>query len=127
MIKLINKKGGLIKGSKKKILCIAFKENCSDIHNTKIVDIYSTLHEYTPNITIYDSWVDVEKVKKEYGIDVVNENIAFLEGQFDAVILGVAHNEVNSLDIRCFLRINNGVVYDVKDDILCRKYIDGCL
>ena len=80
------------------------------------------MHEYTPNITIYDSWVDVEKVKKEYGIDVVNENIAFLEGQFDAVILGVAHNEVNS-----FLRINNGVVYDVKDDILCRKYIDGCL
>ena len=41
----------------------------------------------------------MEKVKKEYGIDVVNENIAFLEGQFDAVILGVAHNEVNSLDI----------------------------
>ena len=95
MIKLINKKGGLINDSKKKLLCIAFKENCSDIHNTKIV--------------------------------VVNENIAFLEGQFDAVILGVAHNEVNSLDIRCFLRINNGVVYDVKDDILCRKYIDGCL
>ena len=85
------------------------------------------MHEYTPNITIYDSWVDVEKVKKEYGIDVVNENIAFLEGQFDAVILGVAHDKVNSLDIRCFLRINNGVVYDVKDDILCRKYIDGCL
>ena len=116
----------MIKDSKILLLGITFKENCPDIRNTKNVDIYSTLHEYTPNITIYDTWVDVEKVKKEYGIDVVNENIAFLEGQFDAVILGVAHNEVNSLDIRCFLRINNGVVYDVKD-ILCRKYIDGCL
>lgn len=90
MIKLINKKGGLIKGGKILLLCIAFKENCSDIHNTKIVDIYSTLHEYTPNITIYDSWVHVEKVKKEYGIDVVNENIAFLEGQFVLLFIVLA-------------------------------------
>lgn len=64
MIKLINKKGGLIKDSKILLLGITFKENCSDNHNTKIVDIYSTLHEYTPDITIYDSWVDVEKVKR---------------------------------------------------------------
>ena len=80
----------------------------------------------TSNITVYDSWVDVEKVKKEYGIDVVNENIALLEGQFDTVILGVAHDEFISLDMRRFLRIDNGVVYDVKG-ILCRQYIDGRL
>lgn len=126
VIKLMNKKGVLIKDSKILLLGITFKENCPDIRNTKIVDIYSTLHEYTSNITVYDSWVDVEKVKKEYGIDVVNENIALLEGQFDTVILGVAHGEFNSLDMRRFLRIDNGVVYDVKG-ILCGKYIDGRL
>lgn len=126
VIKLMNKKGVLIKDSKILLLGITFKENCLDIRNTKIVDIYSTLREYTSNITVYDSWVDVEKVKKEYGIDVVNENIALLEGQFDTVILGVAHDEFISLDMRRFLRINNGVVYDVKG-ILCRQYIDGRL
>lgn len=126
VIKLMNKKGVLIKDSKILLLGITFKENCPDIRNTKIVDIYSTLREYTSNITVYDSWVDVEKVKKEYGIDVVNENIALLEGQFDTVILGVAHDEFISLDMRRFLRINNGVVYDVKG-ILCRQYIDGRL
>ncbi|MFR2070550.1 MAG: nucleotide sugar dehydrogenase [Bacteroides nordii] len=126
VIKLMNKKGVLIKDSKILLFGITFKENCPDIRNTKIVDIYSTLREYTSNITVYDSWVDVEKVKKEYGIDVVNENIALLEGQFDTVILGVAHDEFISLDMRRFLRIDNGVVYDVKG-ILCRQYIDGRL
>lgn len=126
VIKLMNKKGVLIKDSKILLLGITFKENCPDIRNTKIVDIYSTLREYTSNITVYDSWVDVEKVKKEYGIDVVNENIALLEGQFDTVILGVAHDEFISLDMRRFLRIDSGVVYDVKG-ILCRQYIDGRL
>lgn len=126
VIKLMNKKGVLIKDSKILLFGITFKENCPDIRNTKIVDIYSTLREYTSNITVYDSWVDVEKVKKKYGIDVVNENIALLEGQFDTVILGVAHDEFISLDMRRFLRIDNGVVYDVKG-ILCRQYIDGRL
>ena len=110
MIKLINKKGGLIKGSKKNYFVLLLKRIARIFIIQKL--LIFTLHcTNIPPILLF----------------MIHENIAFLEGQFDAVILGVAHNEVNSLDIRCFLRINNGVVYDVKDDILCRKYIDGCL
>lgn len=58
----MNKKGVLVKDSKILILGITFKENCPDIRNTKIVDIYSTLNEYSSNIVVYDPWADSEKV-----------------------------------------------------------------
>ena len=63
-IKLMNKKGVLVKDSKILILGITFKENCPDTRNTKVIDIYHTLSEYTENITICDPWADSESVKK---------------------------------------------------------------
>ena len=126
-IKLMNKKGVLVKDSKILILGITFKENCPDIRNTKIVDIYHTLEEYTNNMVIYDPWADASHVKHEYGIEISNKGIEDLKGQFDAVILGVAHNEFKDLDIREFLKdYEGGVVYDVKG-ILERNLIDGRL
>lgn len=126
VIKLMNKKGVLVKGSKILLLGITFKENCPDVRNTKVVDIYSTLKEFTSNIVVYDPWANKEVVKKEYGIDITNEGLSDLQKQFDAVILGVAHNEFNNIDIRSILRIENGVIYDVKG-ILDRNVIDGRL
>lgn len=123
VIKLMNKKGVLVKGSKILILGITFKENCPDIRNTKIVDIYSTLSEYTGNITIYDPWADSAEVKREYNIDITNQLDA--SEKYDAIILGVAHKEFLSLDIRASLN-TNGVVYDVKG-FLNRNIIDGRL
>jgi UDP-N-acetyl-D-galactosamine dehydrogenase len=123
VIKLMNKKGVMVKDSKILILGITFKENCPDIRNTKIVDIYSTLSEYTSNITIYDPWADSAEVKKEYNIDIINEPAT--SERYDAVILGVAHKEFMSLDIRAKLN-SNGVVYDVKG-ILPREIVDGRL
>jgi len=73
VIKCMNKKGVMVKDSKILILGITFKENCPDIRNTKVVDIYNTLKEYTDNITVYDPWANAEKVKEEYGIDVSDE------------------------------------------------------
>ena len=64
VIKLMNKKGILVKDAKILLLGITFKENCPDIRNTKIVDIFHTLKEYTNNITVYDPWADTERVKK---------------------------------------------------------------
>jgi UDP-N-acetyl-D-galactosamine dehydrogenase len=119
----MNKKGVMVKDSKILILGITFKENCPDIRNTKIVDIYSTLSEYTSNITIYDPWADSAEVKKEYNIDIINEPAT--SERYDAVILGVAHKEFMSLDIRAKLN-SNGVVYDVKG-ILPREIVDGRL
>ena len=76
VIKLMNKRGVLVKDSKILLLGITFKENCPDVRNTKIVDIYSTLKEYTSDIVVYDPWVNKEVVKKEYGIDIISEGLS---------------------------------------------------
>ena len=121
-IKCMNKKGVMVKDAKILILGFTFKENCPDIRNTKVVDIYHTLSEYTDNITVYDPWADAGHVKHEYGIDVVNE---LPEDKFDAVILAVAHDKFKMLDVRNLLD-ENSVVYDVKG-VLDRKLVDGRL
>ncbi|WP_143096832.1 nucleotide sugar dehydrogenase [Prevotella sp. tf2-5] len=127
VIKLMNKKGVIVKDSKILLLGVTFKENCPDIRNTKIVDIYHTLNEYTNKITIYDPWANAERVQKEYGINISSENINNLKGKYDAVVLCVAHNEFKNEDIRSFLYDRNqGIVYDVKG-ILDRTQIDGRL
>ena len=123
VIKLMNKKGVLVKDAKILLLGITFKENCPDIRNTKIVDIHSTLAEYTNNITIYDPWANPAEVKHEYGLDIVN-TLDTTE-KYDAVVLGVAHKEFLNLDIKSLLN-EVGVVYDVKG-ILDRNIIDGRL
>lgn len=122
-IKCMNKKGLLVKDAKILILGITFKENCPDIRNTKVVDIYTSLEEYTKNVTVYDPWANKENVKREYGIDIVSELPA--GEKFDAVILAVAHNQFKELDIKSLV-VDNGVVYDVKG-ILDRTIIDGRL
>lgn len=126
VIKLMNKKGVLVKDAHILLLGITFKENCPDIRNTKIVDIYSTLREYTSNITVYDPWANADKVKHEYNIELTKSKLGDLKGQFDAVILGVAHTAFRELEVRSLLASENGVVYDVKG-VLDRTAIDGRL
>ena len=121
-IKYMNKKGVLVKNAKILILGITFKENCPDIRNTKVVDIYHTLREYTPNITVFDPWANAEHVFQEYGIDVTNKKA---NEKFDAVILAVAHKEFLDLDVKAFAK-DGGVIYDVKG-ILPREIVDGRL
>ena len=124
-VKCMNKKGVMVKDAKILILGVTFKENCPDIRNTKVVDIYHTLAEYTNNITIYDPWADSEKVREEYGIEIHNSQCRMQNGEYDAVILAVAHKEFLDMDIRSLVR-KGGVVYDVKG-ILPRDIIDSRL
>lgn len=127
VIKCMNKKGILVKDSKILILGITFKENCPDIRNTKVVDIYHTLQEYTHNIVVFDPWADTERVNKEYKISLSADSLNELKGKFDAVILAVAHNQFKECNVREFLsEADKGVVYDVKG-ILDRNIIDGRL
>ena len=126
-IKAMNLKGLKIRDAKILILGITFKENCPDIRNTKIVDIYHTLREYTSNITIYDPWANPELVKREYGIDILNGDICSIKNRFDTVILAVAHQQFKEMNIRDFLADSiAGVVYDVKG-ILPRNVADARL
>lgn len=122
VIKYMNKKAILVKDADILILGFSFKENCADIRNTKVVDIYNTLSEYTNNIMVYDPHVDVALVRKDYNIEV--ENI-LKQKKYDAIILAVAHNEFLSLDLKPFIK-QNSVVYDVKG-VLPRDIIDARL
>lgn len=127
VIKCMNKKGTIVKDSKILILGITFKENCPDIRNTKVVDIYHTLQEYTSNIVVYDPWADAGRVNKEYKINISADSLSDLKGKFDAVILAVAHDQFKECNVREFLSdADKGVVYDVKG-ILNRNIIDGRL
>lgn len=120
VIKLMNKKGILVKDARILLLGFTFKENCPDIRNTKVVDVYETLAEYTHNVTVYDPHADQERVKHEYGIEIVNSLPD--SAKYDAVILTVAHEEFLKLDVRS-LAGSQGVVYDVKS-VLPKEWID---
>ena len=122
-IKMMNKKGALVKDSNILILGITFKENCPDVRNTKVVDIYSTLSEYTSNITVFDPWANVDRVKKEYGIDAVASLPK--DKKYDAIILAVSHKQFADTNWREKLN-ENGVIYDVKG-FLNRDIVDGRL
>ena len=104
------KKGIVVPNSDVLILGFTFKENCPDCRNTKIVDIVKALEEYNLNITIYDPWANSIVAKYEYNIEITNE---LPQDKFDAVILGVAHNEFKTIDIPAFGKVKS-IIYDVK-------------
>ena len=110
VVKLMLKKGIQVLNSNILILGFTFKENCPDVRNTKVIDIYRTLKEYGVNIFVYDPWANPTIVEKEYGIKITNE---LLSSKFDAVILAVAHEDFKDLDINLFLN-SSCVIYDVK-------------
>jgi UDP-N-acetyl-D-galactosamine dehydrogenase len=127
VVKLMNKKGLMVKDARVLILGFTFKENCKDIRNTKIVDIDKALREYTDNISIYDTWADKEEVRKSYGIEIENGGVETLKGKYDAVIVAVAHKEFEGIDVRGLLEDRDkGVVYDVKGKV-DRGMVDGRL
>lgn len=122
-IKLMNKNGVLVKNANILILGITFKENCPDIRNTKVVDIHSTLSEYTSNITVFDPWANADRVKKEYNINIANS--LSMDKKYDAIILAVSHEQFANTNWRNLLN-NNGIIYDVKG-FLDKNQVDGRL
>lgn len=123
VIKCMNKKGVLVKDANILLLGFTFKENCPDIRNTKVIDIYTSLQEYTSNITVYDPWADTDVVHREYGIDIVSQLPD--SQQYDAVVLCVAHKQFLDLDLTRLVR-PIGVIYDVKG-IADRSIVDARL
>ena len=110
VIKLMIGKGIPIKNSNVLILGITFKENCPDIRNTKVIDIYKELITYGVNVDVNDPWANKNNVMNEYGIELTKTlNLQ----KYQAIILTVAHNEYNHLKIDELNR-NNVVVFDTK-------------
>lgn len=110
VIKLMIKKGISINGAEVLMLGIAFKENCPDVRNTKIVDVISSLKEYGIKISIFDPWANPQEVKHEYDLEILTE---LPSSKYDAIVLAVAHNEFLTLDYQSMSKANS-VLYDVK-------------
>ena len=121
-VKLMLKKGLQVLDSHILILGFTFKENCPDVRNTKVIDIYRALKEYNVKVTVYDPWANPDIVRHEYGIEVTNELPA---DKFDTAILAVAHRKFEGLDVLSLLK-DRHVVFDVKA-FLDRKIVDGRL
>ncbi len=111
VIKLMLKKGIQVLGCHILILGFTFKENCPDVRNTKVVDIVKALKEYNLDITIFDPWASPDAVRREYGLEVVNELPT--NEKFDAAIAAVAHREFADIDITAVLKPRH-VIFDVK-------------
>ena len=123
-VKLMLKKGIQVLGSKIIIMGFTFKENCPDVRNTRVIDIYHALQEYNADITVYDPWASPERVKQEYGIDIVNE---LPKNKYNAAIIAVAHRQFREMEIDFdSLLENNHIILDVKG-IMPRELVDGRL
>lgn len=122
VVKLLIKKGHKINQSKALILGITFKEDCPDIRNSKVIDIYNELLQFGMSVDVYDPHAGKHEVKEEYGIDLVEG----LNDKYDAIILAVSHKEFLTIDYKKLSNSNNTVLFDTKS-FLDRSIVDARL
>lgn len=123
VLKLMIQKIHAIKGANVLILGVTFKENCPDIRNTKVVDIYRELCEFGLNVDVYDPWASPAEVKREYGVDIIYKLDS--SKKYDGVLLAVAHDEFKSIDFEKYYN-DGSVVFDAKA-VVDRRWVDGRL
>ena len=113
LVKAMIKKKIQVEGAKVLVLGLSFKENCPDIRNTKIIDIVNELTEYNIAADVYDPWVDASEAQHEYGINPV-KNVE--QGQYDAVILAVAHDQFKAMGAEALRALGKPahILYDLK-------------
>jgi UDP-N-acetyl-D-glucosamine/UDP-N-acetyl-D-galactosamine dehydrogenase len=121
IVKLMIKKGININNAELLMLGITFKENCPDVRNTKIVDVITVLKDYGINVTIYDPLINPAELKQEYNLKTSD---VLPDKKFDAIVLGVSHNEFLNIDFKKIQK-ENSVLYDVKG--VLGNYVDGKL
>ena len=109
LIKLLIKKGHKIEGSKVLILGITLKENCPDIRNSRVIDVYQELKEFGVEVEVYDPWASKHEVKEEYNIFLLDS----LTEKYDGILLAVSHDEFKSLNLENF-KNKNAVIFDIK-------------
>ncbi|MEH6421636.1 nucleotide sugar dehydrogenase [Pseudomonas sp. CGJS7] len=94
VVKRMIQRGTTVAGSRILILGIAFKENCADLRNTRVVDLASEFGEYRAVVDIHDPWASAEDARREYGVNMVERPEA---GVYDAIVVAVAHDEFRAL------------------------------
>ena len=122
MIQMLIKAGKQIMGSKILILVVTFKENCPDIRNSKVADVYHELKEFGLEVDAYDYEADPEEVKQEYGIHLLGQ----IKDKYDGILLAVSHTKFSTINIETLKKDFNSVVYDLKG-FLPRNQVDSRL
>ena len=107
------------------IMGLAFKENCPDIRNTKVVDIAFAMKDYNMVVDVFDPWVDPDVSRMEYGIELITEP---RQNTYDAIVLAVAHDEFRELGVEGIKNLGKErhVLFDVKS-MLSADGVDGRL
>jgi UDP-N-acetyl-D-glucosamine/UDP-N-acetyl-D-galactosamine dehydrogenase len=123
VIKLMMRKDLKVIDAKVLILGFTFKEDCPDVRNTRVIDIYKELRSFDMEVDVYDPWANPEEVKHEYGIEIISGEITPSLSDYSAVILAVSHNHFSSLNIKKSL---SQVVFDVKG-VLDKNLVDARL
>ncbi|MGV2864896.1 Vi polysaccharide biosynthesis UDP-N-acetylglucosamine C-6 dehydrogenase TviB [Achromobacter sp. ESBL13] len=113
LVKCMTKQRIHVQGARVLVMGLAFKENCPDLRNTRIVDIVGELRDYNVDVDVYDPWVDPEEAVHEYGLTPVAK---LEEGKYDAVILAVAHNQFKAMGAEGIRKLGKPqhVLYDLK-------------
>ena len=122
MIKMLINSGKQIKGSKVLILGITFKENCPDIRNSKVVDVYNELKEFGLEVDTYDYEADAEEVNKEFGISLLH----VIKEKYDGIILAVSHTKFLELDFDMLKKDDESIIFDLKG-FLPKNKVNGRL
>lgn len=112
IVKKIVQKDIPVKGAKALLLGFAFKENCPDVRNTRVIDIHNDLTDFGLDVTIFDPWVDKKEVWDEYKLEVLNE-LEQVGSEYAVVILAVSHSEFLAINLEDILA-GNAIVYDIK-------------
>jgi len=113
LVKAMTKRRIHVQGARVLVMGLAFKENCPDLRNTRVVDIVKELGDYNVDVDVYDPWVDPEEAVHEYGLTPVAQPE---QGKYDAVILAVAHNQFKALGAEGIRKLGKPqhILYDLK-------------
>lgn len=113
LVKAMIKTGHTVANSRVLIMGFAFKENCPDLRNTRVIDVVRELEEFGCSVDIADCWVNAEEAQEEYGIELTESP---LQQNYDALLLAVPHREyaaMSSAELRGYLK-EDGVLFDLK-------------
>jgi UDP-N-acetyl-D-galactosamine dehydrogenase len=122
-VKLMMRKDLKVIDSKVLILGFTFKEDCPDVRNTRVIDIYEELKSFDINVEVYDPWASAAEVRHEYGIDILTGEAKPNLSDYSAVIVAVAHKEFLDMEVK---KSPSLVVFDVKSR-LPKEHVDARL
>ena len=125
ILKLMANKRLRIKDSRVLVMGLAFKENCPDLRNSKVIDVIRELRDYNAQVDVYDPWIDRKEALHEYGVKPL---AALGKTRYDAVIMAVGHKEFKEMGVKAVRKLLKpaGVLYDIKH-IFRRDEVDGRL